>query len=58
MRSHILAGEPQLKRHKIDWAWLNTSEIQDRLRAQGDEHKWDQVKAIFGVASAEVADQA
>ncbi|ORX34215.1 hypothetical protein BD324DRAFT_583915, partial [Kockovaella imperatae] len=51
LRSHILGGEPKLSSSGpwSDLAWLNLSELEERLKAQGDEPLWDGVKAIFGV---------
>lgn len=44
----MLAGEPQLAKHKIDWAWLTLEEIQDRLRKQGEDAKWEEMKGMLG----------
>jgi large subunit ribosomal protein L46 len=38
-------------------AWLNASEVEERLRAQGDEEVWKAVRGMFGVG-AELAEDA
>jgi large subunit ribosomal protein L46 len=55
LRSHILAGEPQLssKAEFSSWAWLTPKEVEEKLKAQGDEKIWEGIKAMFGVVDAE-----
>ncbi|RSH77766.1 54S ribosomal protein L17 mitochondrial [Apiotrichum porosum] len=50
LRSHILGGEPKLSK-EAGWskhAWLTAEEVEARLRKQGDDKVWDNVKAMFG----------
>ncbi|GFZ43199.1 hypothetical protein JCM24511_00918 [Saitozyma sp. JCM 24511] len=52
LRSHILAGEPSIPQ-TAGWsahAWLSAKEVEEKLRAQGDDKVWDAVKGMFGVA--------
>jgi len=51
LRSHILAGEPKLSSSAAfsSWAWLTPKEVEEKLKAQGDEKIWEGLKAMFGV---------
>jgi large subunit ribosomal protein L46 len=55
LRSHIMAGEPKLssKAAFTSWAWLTPKEIEEKLKAQGDEKVWEGIKAMFGVVEEE-----
>jgi large subunit ribosomal protein L46 len=56
LRSHILAGEPSIPQ-TAGWsghAWLSAKEVEEKLRAQGDEKVWEAVKGMFGVAEGDV----
>lgn len=35
------------------WAWVTPSEIEERLRKQGDEKVWNGIKAMFGIGEQE-----
>ncbi|OCF33231.1 hypothetical protein I316_04972 [Kwoniella heveanensis BCC8398] len=52
LKGHILAGQPTLSSASgyTSFAWLNASEVEIRLKEQGDEKLWDEIKGIFGVA--------
>ncbi|ORY28653.1 hypothetical protein BCR39DRAFT_534699 [Naematelia encephala] len=52
LRSHVLAGEPKLSKSSpwSEWAWLSSAEVQARLRKQGDDAFWEDIKGLFGVA--------
>ncbi|KAL7422862.1 hypothetical protein Q5752_002159 [Cryptotrichosporon argae] len=55
LRAHVLAGEiTPLASAKIEsWAWLTANEVEERLKAQGDEAIWQGVKGMFGVGEAD-----
>ena len=58
MRSHILGGEPKFPA-SVPWnnlAWLNLTELEERLRSQGDEMLWESIKGMFGVPALPVSD--
>jgi large subunit ribosomal protein L46 len=55
LRSHILAGEPNPTSESgiSTWAWLTPSEIEERLKGQGDEQVWERVQLMFGMMPEE-----
>ena len=55
MRSHVLAGEPELAQAApwSGWAWLTVDEVEKRFLDQGDVRLWDGIRGMFGLVSEE-----
>jgi large subunit ribosomal protein L46 len=35
------------------WAWLTPTEVEEKLKGQGDEKVWQGIKAMFGAVEEE-----